>query len=70
MDKSVTISHEVFAATECNNIFSGRQQRQGVKFLLGFRDDVSPWNFEEPLHLDAAVRTFTHWRSCPLLHTL
>ena len=53
-----------------SNMFLGRQPCQGEKFLLGSRDGVSPWNFEEPSHIDAAVRLFTLWRCSPPLYTL
>ena len=68
IDKSVTLSPEAFAATEFNNMFTGRQPRQGVKFLLSFREVSVPETLENlhtltllsaPSDFDAAVRPFT-----------
>jgi hypothetical protein len=53
---------EAFAATEFNEIFSGREPREDVKVFLTFQElilsiifyEVSSQNVGKPSHLDAA----------------
>jgi hypothetical protein len=56
---SADLSLEAFSATEFNEIFSGRQLRQGVKILQSFRD--CRWGQSQSL---IRRRTFTPRRGC------
>jgi hypothetical protein len=67
------ISLVAFAATEFNEMFSGRQPRQGVKFAQCYRDKTrTGFGFTKPLatprkwgrNQSLKRRTFIPWRVC------